>query len=368
MRTEQVGATHLTLTERTVVTPPRGSVSQPTVPRLELTTVRGIACCALVAYHVVGPTHVSGMHLPDSSAWHRGMSLFDFFRMPLFSVLSGYFYARHRVTSVTIGEFYKKKAARLGVPLLFITTVMFLLRSWFYDDSTSYLRALLFHYQHLWFIQALILIFIVIALWDAVAPASWQGLCIAAFLATMIARSIGVTQFFSLAGALSLAPFFLFGMILKVQPALLRRADLLTIAAWVAGTVMVLHQLALVEGGTPVLANSVPAVLCGFSAAYLMFALCPRVRLLETIGGFSYTIYLWHPIAASAVRQVVRNYVELATPLEFLLLFIVGLLVPIAIHLTARRIPVLCLLVAGIRKPVMIGRGWHADQAVLPRV
>lgn len=322
------------------------------VPRLELTTVRGFACFALVAYHVVGPDATSGMHLPDASIWHRAMSLFDFFRMPLFSALSGYIYAMNRVSRGTVVEFAKKKAARLGFPLFFATTVMFILRRFAYADSTNYIDALAFHYQHLWFIQALILIFATVAIWDAVAPPNWQGLCIAAFVAAMISRSMEVTQFFSLGGALFLAPFFLFGMVLHLQPALLRRADLLNLALWVAGTVMILHQLALLEGGTPVPKNSVPAVFCGFCAAYLMFSLCPRVRLFEFVGSFSFTIYLWHSIAASAVRQVLLSQFDMALPLEFAVLLCVGLIVPIAIHLAVQRIPVLCLLVAGIRKPV----------------
>ena len=66
------------------------------VPRLQSDTVRGLACLALLAYHVVGPDQTSGMRLPDGSAWHLAMNSLDFLRMPVFTVLSGYFYASHR--------------------------------------------------------------------------------------------------------------------------------------------------------------------------------------------------------------------------------------------------------------------------------
>src|SRR4051794_26999070 len=97
-------------------------------PRLELGTVRGLACVALVAYHVLGPTSASGMHLPDSSYWHVAMNSLDFLRMPMFSVLAGFFYAAHRVDAAALGGFLHRKAVRLLAPLLFVTTIMFILR------------------------------------------------------------------------------------------------------------------------------------------------------------------------------------------------------------------------------------------------
>lgn len=128
-------------------------------PRLELATVRGIACVALVAYHVVGPSAADGMHLPDSSYWHTAMNSLDFLRMPLFAVLAGFIYARRRVDPGTLIEFIHRKALRLLAPLLFVTAVMVMLRRVTYGDDTTYAHALLYHYEHLWFLQAIFLIF-----------------------------------------------------------------------------------------------------------------------------------------------------------------------------------------------------------------
>jgi len=304
------------------------------------------------------------MHLPDASYWHLGMNSLDFLRMPMFSVLSGFLYAAHRVTPNGLASFFQKKAMRLLLPLLFVTSVMVILRQAVYGDDTSYVTALLYHYQHLWFLQALILIFIGIALWDAFARPSWVGLCVAAFAAIMVSRTFTVTTFLSLDGALYLLPFFALGMILRTETSILRSANLTKLAIAVVAIVMLMQQASALFGGSAITRLSVPAALCGVSGAYLMLVLCPKIRLLEAIGGFSYTIYLWHSIAASGVRNAVEPSVRLPTAIEFAVLLIAGVAIPIALHLVVQRIPLLSVLAAGIR-PQQSGkiRTEHANAA-----
>lgn len=324
-------------------------MSEVAGPRLELGTIRGIACLALVAYHVVGPTPVSGMHLPQTSAWHHAMNSFDFLRMPLFSVLSGFLYAGHRVDRSSLPGFFRKKALRLLAPLLFVTLIMMLLRRAVYGDATTLLHALLFHYQHLWFIQALAVIFLVIGTWDSVARPNWVGLSVAAFGAIMLSRSFELTTFFSINGAFYLGPFFLFGMILRVHPAILDSKELLLIAAWFVGIVMLLQQATTLASGVPITRTSLAAAVCGFGAGFLLLALCPKLPLFEAIGAYSYTIYLWHSIAASAVRHTLQAFVGLPQVVEFSVLLAVGMIVPIGMHIIVERIPILSLFVAGLR-------------------
>jgi peptidoglycan/LPS O-acetylase OafA/YrhL len=338
-------------------------------PRLELSTVRGIACVALVAYHVVGPASDSGMHLPDGSYWHAAMNSLDFLRMPMFSVLAGYLYAAKRVDAASIVRFAHKKALRLLAPLIFVTTIMFLLRQSVYHEQTTYAAALLFHYQHLWFLQAILLIFAGIALWDAYAPPTWVGLCIAAFASAMISRTFSVTDFLSLNGALYLMPFFALGMILRTESAILQSPKLAALAWALVSIVMVSRQAAHAFGGVEITRVSLPAALCGISAAYLMLVSCPKLRLFEAIGGFSFTIYLWHSIAASAARQAIGRYSHLPDAVEFTVLLIVGVVVPICIHLIVRRVPVLCTLAAGLRSssPLPVAALSRSTVAVISR-
>ncbi|HEV2594858.1 MAG TPA: acyltransferase [Sphingomicrobium sp.] len=326
-------------------------MSNPAVNSPELTTVRGIACVALVAYHVVGPTSASGMHLPDSSQWHHAMNSFNFFRMPLFSVISGFVYAGRRVERHFIAEFLKKKSLRLGAPLLFVTAVMLGLRRLAYGDSTSAIDAFGFHYQHLWFIQALLIIFIGVAVCDSFGRLNSVGLLCLSLASLVLSQSFDFVSVFSLNGALYLAPFFIFGMILRAEPTILQSRNYLPVAAWFVAIGFVLQQAGILGAIMPVGRLSLAAALCGCGAAYAIFAVCPRIAFLESIGAYSYTIYLWHPIAAASVRLAVNRYTALPSAEEFLLLVAAGLVVPIIIHRAVERIPLLSLLIAGIRLP-----------------
>lgn len=322
--------------------------------RLEVTTIRGCACLALVAYHVVGLGPESGMHLPETSGWHYATGSLDFLRMPLFTVLSGFLYARHRVDAGSLADFLRKKSVRLLAPLLFVTTAMVLLRRLAYGDGTALSTALLFHYQHLWFLQALAVIFLAVTLSDAFARLGSLGLTVAGFGALMVSRSFEVTPFFSLNGAFYLAPYFLFGMILRVEPTLLRRQDLVAPSIWIVAIVLLMQQATFLSIAIPIATTSLPAALCGCAGAYLMLMRCPRVAIFETIGRYSFSIYLWQSIAAASLRNLLERYFVLPETSEFALLVIVSVGVPIAIQIVVSRIPILCALAAGLRKPVPI--------------
>jgi peptidoglycan/LPS O-acetylase OafA/YrhL len=323
-------------------------MSEPATPRLQILTIRGIACVALVAYHVVGPTSANGMHLPASSGWHYAMASLDFLRMPLFTVLSGFLYAGHRADRATVSTFMRKKAVRLVAPLVFATLVTFLLRRLVYGAGTTLVHALFFSYEHLWFLQAIVLIFLLVALWDTLARPNWAGLCVAGFAAVMVSRSFYVTSFLSSDGALYLLPFFLFGMVLRLEAAILRSREAFVMASWIVGIVILSQQAINLTDGNPIFRTSVPAALCGCGAAYLMVARLPRIAVFERIGTYSYTIYIWHSIAAAAVRRGLESIVHLPTAEAFTVLLAAGVAIPIAIHVVVRKIPVISVLAAGI--------------------
>jgi len=323
----------------------RSSVAKP-----EITTVRGIACVALVAYHVVGTSAVSGMHLPDGSMWHRVLDALDFIRMPIFAVVAGYVYARRRVEASSIANFLKSKVLRLAIPLIFVTTTMVGLRRGAYGADTSLTTALTSHYQHLWFLQALLIIFVLMAACDAYARLSSKGLGVVALTTLALSSSIHFPNTFSLNGVVYLAPLFLFGMILRGERQLLDRHHA-RVALWFVMLGLILQQAAPLLGGAGLPNTSLPAALCGCGAAYLMLAVCPRIQLFEMIGAYSYTIYLWHSVAAATAREFAKHYIVLPTPVMFAILLAIGVTVPIALHFCVRRVPVLATLVAGLRAP-----------------
>ncbi|WP_338505241.1 acyltransferase [Sphingomonas kaistensis] len=326
-------------------------------------TVRGIACLALVFYHVVGPTSDNGMHLPEGSAWRQAMSSLDFLRMPTFALLAGFLYGSRRVTSSNLGHFLGKRAQRLGLPLLFATLFTVVARRMVYGDQTVPLEAIFFHYQHFWFLQAILLIYFCMAIWDSKSRPGWSTLLIVGFAATMLSRTFFTTTFLSFNGALYLLPYFIVGMILQNHLHLLARAELSRLAIALVVTVLVLQWTAQTAGGTEFHRRMLSATMCGIAGAYLMLVHCPRIAFAQWIGRYSYTIFLWHSISGAAVRHLLERLVVLPTALTFVVLSAVSILIPVAIHLVVQRLPGVSLLVAGIpiKKAVPgTGRRWLA--------
>jgi peptidoglycan/LPS O-acetylase OafA/YrhL len=337
-------------------------------PRLELMTVRGIACLALVCYHVVGPTSANGMHLPEGSAWRQAMSSLDFLRMPTFALLAGFLYGSRRVSPSNLGQYLGKKAQRLGLPLLFATLFTVVARRLVYGDQTNPLEAIFSHYQHFWFLQAILLIFVGMAIWDSKSRPSWSTLLIVGFAATMLSRTFFTTTFLSFNGALYLLPYFIVGMILQNHSHLLAKPELSRLAIALVVTVLALQWTAHTAGGNEINRRMLSATMCGIAGAYLMLVHCPRIAFAEWIGRYSYTIFLWHSISGAAVRHLLERLVVLPTALTFVLLSAASILIPIAIHLVVQRLPGVSLLVAGIpikKAAPRTGRRWLAPAPYL---
>jgi len=73
--------------------PPRTSPHDIPIDPLESARVqasRGIACLLLVAFHTIGASAASGLHVPDDSPWREFTNLVVHVRMPLFTFLSGF--------------------------------------------------------------------------------------------------------------------------------------------------------------------------------------------------------------------------------------------------------------------------------------
>ena len=155
-----------------------------------LDTIRGLVCLLLVCFHVVGNSDLTGLRLPLTSNWHYAMKTFEFIRMPIFTVLSGFLYGRLRATSSTISTFLWKKARRIAVPLFVATTVYWLLRRLTVGEEWSFFTALFWSYQHLWYLQALIILFTFTAVTDALFMPQPIVLFVIAILLALISSII----------------------------------------------------------------------------------------------------------------------------------------------------------------------------------
>lgn len=323
-----------------LVDPEQLSASQITdrfIPR-NLDSVRALACILIVALHVVGVTSADGLRIPAGSAWHKVMDVLDLVRMPLFAALAGFLYAAMPARRGGFGTFLLRKARQLLVPLLFVTFALWTLRGIAYGFKDNLLSAYLFGYRHLWYLYALMTIFVVVgwlesrfrirvALWWTIA-----GVIACTYWAMADIRLLQVHN------TVFLVPFFLFGRILHAKPKILTNGAV-AVAAAIALAAAVVAQQALGAEAATWFETSLPLFVAGAASVIVFFRFLPRVRWLDQIAPYSYTIYLWHPAANATVRN---GFGKLGVH-QIDLLFVAGLAagvgVPILMHKVASRLP-----------------------------
>lgn len=312
--------------------------------------VRGLACLLVVVRHVIGDSAMTGLHLPMVSLWHYAMTSLDFIRMPLFTALSGYLYAGHRVTRQNLVPFWAKKLRRIALPLLSATVILWLFRYALLDGTTPLWRAMLFSYGHLWYLQALLLLFLTISILHAFLKVSWTGLLFIAFSTAILGQAeFDMTEFFSIAGAVYLLPHFLFGVLLRERADLLKDRAVGLLALGIVATVLTAQQLGL-NGVAPQLSSmQLSAVLAGMAMVVFLLQRFPDNAFLAGIGRYAYTIYLWHMLSNAVARQFglrlgLHSNIELFV---FCLTAAIG--APILLHCLAARVPLLCLMLTGSR-------------------
>lgn len=319
-------------------------------------TLRGIAILLMTAGHVIGHNGSAGMQVADDSAWRHFYVSLQFLRMPLFTVISGYVYAIRPVEAGAAGTFLRRKLRRLLLPMVTVGTAFFLLRMVLPTHHPGQLvdiwRIYLYPYAHFWYLQALLLVFVVAVPLERLGAleslAGW-ALCTAGAAAVLFFFPFFVS-FFSFQRFLYLLPFFLFGIGLRRFPVLLRdsRVSMAALALLAGGVVF--QQLAWygVIAGIPSPSSPV-GVTVGLSAALLLFRFRAGVGPLVRLGGFAYGIYLLH-LFGTAGSRILLTRIGIRDPVVvFAAGLTAGVAVPVLIEVVLRRSYWATLLTLGQR-------------------
>lgn len=278
------------------------------------------------------------------------MNTFDFIRMPVFTILSGFLYGRLRVTGSTIRTFLLKKLRRIAVPFVVATTVYWFLRLTV-GDETSFLTALFWSYEHLWYLQALLLLFIFAALVDTLFMPSSSALFPIAIGLALISATSDVGTLLSAHGAIYLAPYFILGIILASTPPLLQNRNIWIICGVVAVAILAIQQASLNGLLRPIAKQDFIATVCGVGSCLclFLFQFMRPIWFLAEIGRYSYTIYLWHVLFAAAARMALIGLGFEATPVLFVFSVSAGIAGPLAFHCLVSRTPLLSIPLLGIK-------------------
>ncbi|MFL5448799.1 MAG: acyltransferase family protein [Gemmatimonadales bacterium] len=320
-------------------------------------TLRGIACLLLVAFHAIGSSSASGLHVADSSTYRHFTNLFVHIRMPLFTFLSGLVYAYRPLRPEQVLEFSGKKLRRLGVPLIVATTVLYtlhLVTDHRVPPVSQVWTIYFFPYWHLWFVQALLLVFGAVIAFESLGALSNFRQYLLVFALSLVLYSGGLFQGHEILGlnnATYLLPFFLAGLAAHRYRDILQTPRALTLTLvcliWSQGWhsyIVLTHTLPPID---PVAHRSALNLLIGISASLTALQLLPRLRFVGKIGGSSYPIYLYHPVFVAAALSLIGTRIPLPTSLLFVMAGTVGIMGPMLLEQAAARIPLGRLLLEG---------------------
>lgn len=306
---------------------------------LSIDTLRGIACLLLVALHVIGEAPDQGLRVGEDHPLSLFAQLFFHLRMPLFAMLSGFVYAARPVRPGQAGAFARGKARRLVGPFVFAATAFAIIMtvtggSWAVEPSrfwTVYLQP----YAQFWFLQALVLIFCAIAIFDLALPNRPQ-LAALAFLALSAIAFLSPlgrgVEWMSLDRAIYLAPFFGFGLIAaRLEPRAAMRVGLA--CAGLALTLFVLHALTVfAEPDRDIARRTAMALGLGLSLGGTLLAFRFTLGPLARIGAYSFSIYLYHLFAVMGL-QLAYQLIGRPDPWAGLALGLAaGIAAPIVLH------------------------------------
>ncbi|MGW5072955.1 acyltransferase family protein [Rhodococcus sp. NPDC004095] len=322
--------------------------------------LRGVAVLLVVAGHVIGATASQGLLAADDTPWRYAYLALADIRLPLFTVISGYVYAMRPVEHWrNLPGLVAGKSRRLLIPLITVGTLLYVALETVPDTNSKPSGVALWHtyvfgFEHLWFLQSIFLIFLIVGLLDScgalASRPSWAVMTIAASVAFVVVHIPPTADVFTISGAVRLLPFFLLGYGLRRHALFDLRGNqaLLAVAAFAAVysvRLLVVFRVYRIDAHSDralTIAVGAIAVVLIYSARHLANA-----RVLVWIGGFSFGIYLFHVFATAASRIALEHLGLHARPELFVVGLVAGIAAPIALQLAVRRTRVLHTLLFG---------------------
>ncbi len=326
---------------------------------LSIETLRGIAIIMMVAGHVIGTSTEEGLRVSDDSGWRYFYRSFEYLRMPLFTVISGFVYSLRPVKPGDIFYFLKGKARRILLPMISVGTLHFILQQIVpgtnsKSEIAGIWKIYIFPYEHFWFLQSIFLIFIFIALIDHFELISTEKKWLIVFVLTAIGRSLLPHlehNYFSYEGFLNLLPFFVLGCGIE------RYRNLFTNKTIIRGLLIlfmlsVTIQQYLLVNGTEInfLELTLLSLLVASSGIILLFYIRKDISVISNLGHFAYGIYLFHVFGTAGSRILLMNLNITNTTVLFSIGLLAGLGIPIFIELLLERSQVLRMAFLGLQK------------------
>ncbi len=327
---------------------------------LTIETLRGLAIILVVMGHVIGSDTEGGMNVKEDSFLRHLYFTFQYLRMPLFTVISGWVYALRPARMDNLADFTVKKIRRIILPLIFVGGAYYTIQSLVPGTNFSYdlkdiWQILIFPYTFYWYLQALFIVFLVVAVVDANKWASTFTNWLILFgtsIVLLFMRDFFIPEsfpnFFGFKMGIYLLPFFVIGIGIKRYKSYFDNKIFVWISAIILITGLVIQQLIWYDiihynisssGGL--------GLLIGVTGVIICLRIHFTIKWLVWIGSFAYTIFLFHSFGTSGGRILLNMLGVFNTPVVFFFSLLLGLLLPIIIELVLDKFGITRMLFLG---------------------
>jgi fucose 4-O-acetylase-like acetyltransferase len=309
---------------------------------VNIDTLRGLACMALVFFHAVG-TSTTGFRV-EAGSLREFNDFLALIRMPLFTFLSGYVFAiRPYVLGETKG-YLMGKARRLLFPLLFAGTIFAVLQSLTPGTNSAVDDWYLLHIipvGHFWYIESLFLIFLfVIPL--TILKVLDSPIAVLFVIGFFLLLSFGqpYSSYFGFKGFVYLVPYFFIGFLIR------RYLVEFTLSRIVAGSAFTLVLVSAVyfDYGS---VRSLMAMCIGALFCIFLYYLRLQVPLVARVGHYSYSIFIYHVFFTAAARIMLELAIDGYVFYKVIVCTFFGIVGPIILYRLFRNIAVLRPLAFG---------------------
>jgi len=323
-------------------------------------TLRGLAIILVVMGHVIGYRGDEGMKVADDSIWRYIYYSLEYFRMPLFTVISGWVYTLRPITKETVVKFINGKTRRLLVPMVAVGTIYFFTR--LLAPGTNRVvhlgdiwQIFVYNYDLYWYLPSLFWVFIIISFIEyqgwMKSLSGWTSVLVVSII-TLSLRNIYLTEIPNYLGSIGmfyLMPFFLIGIGIGRFHSLMSNKVFVTVMTILFFAGILIQQLAwfhVIE--LPFHGKSSPlGLLVGITGTIIFFRIQIIKRWLVYVGGFSYAIYLFH-VFGTAGSRILLSKLGLDSPaIVFFISLTVGITVPILVELVIDRFKITRFLFLG---------------------
>jgi fucose 4-O-acetylase-like acetyltransferase len=309
---------------------------------LSIEALRGITIILVVIGHVIGSESDGGMKVADDSFLRHFYFTFQFLRMPLFTVISGWVYALAPVNRQYLTQFTIKKIRRIILPLICVGGLYYIVQSLTPNTNKSYAisqiwRILIFPYTFYWYLYALFLVFMVVSIIDvnkwANKASSWLAIVIISLVLLVIRDRFipnSIPNIFGFKNAMYLLPFFLIGVGINRFSSIFKNRYLIYSMAAILIIGLILQQL--------VWYKILEYKFSAYSGLGLIIGITGVITLLQInfksismvwLGNFAYTIFLFHSFGTSGGRIILNTMGIRNTAMVFVVSLFLGLFLPI---------------------------------------